>query len=69
MVCSKPIVRLAPGTAAGSVVVLALSPAILSMVHAVRAPLSCHVHLSHQDEHRILHMLVMSEGNNKVAAL
>ena len=38
MVCSKPIARLAPITTAGSVVVAALSPATLSIMHAVKAP-------------------------------
>ena len=38
IVCSKLIARLALVIAAGSVVALALSPVILSMVRAVRAP-------------------------------
>ena len=68
MVCSKPRVRRAPVTAAGSVVVLALSPITLSIVRAVKAPsfLTC-LSLASRRTPETTQMLVTSEGNSKAA--
>ena len=68
MVCSKPIVRLALVTAAGSVVVPVLSPATLSIVRAVKAPsFLTRSSLASSRTSETTQMLVTSEGNSKAA--
>ena len=70
ILCSIPVTLLAPTITAGSDGAPVTSPAILLMVRAVKAPLflTCS-YLALRRTPDTTHMLVMSDGNDKVAAL
>ena len=70
ILCSSPIGRLTLVTIIGSIVAPAISPAILSMVRAVRAPsfFTCSSYASRRTPDTT-QMLVMSVENSKAAAL